>query len=222
MGDIMMKRTVAILLIIAGIGFIAYPKLKEYYYDRRQAKLLETWQQSLAVLEQDPEQVEDLPGDIGTGGGEAGSTENWRIKYIEQNMEGVLKIDKINLNMPILKGATEKNLLISVSSLTGTADPGEVGNYCIAGHRCRTTGRHFNKLDRLEEGDIIEVTTKDASYQYEVFENIIVKPEDTWVLAPQGEERLITLITCDYSEEPSLRLIVRGRLKTEEEDSSCG
>jgi len=33
------------------------------------------------------------------------------------------------------------------------------------------------------------------------------------VLAPQGEERLITLITCDYSEEPSLRLIVRGRLK---------
>ena len=64
--------------------------------------------------------------------------------------------------------------------------------------------------------------TKDATYQYEVFENIIVKPEDTWVLAPQGEERLITLITCDYSEEPSLRLIVRGRLKVEEEDSSCG
>jgi sortase A len=218
----MMKRAVAVILIIAGIGFIAYPKLKEYCYDRKQAQLLEAWQQSLAILEQDPEQVEDIPGDIGYGSGEAGASEDWRIKYIEQNMEGVLKIGKINLNMPILKGATEKNLLISVSSLEGTAGPGEVGNYCIAGHRCRTTGRHFNKLDRLEEGDIIEVITKDATYQYEVFENIIVKPEDTWVLAPQGEERLITLITCDYSEEPSLRLIVRGRLKVEEEDSSCG
>lgn len=217
-----MKRAVAVILIIAGIGFIAYPKLKEYYYDRRQAQLMEAWRQSLAILEQDPEQVEDIPGDIDSGGGEADAVEDWRIKYIEQNMEGVLKIDKINLNMPILKGATEKNLLISVSSLEGTAGPGEVGNYCIAGHRGRTTGRHFNKLDRLDEGDIIEVITKDASYLYEVFENIIVKPEDTWVLAPQGEERLITLITCDYSEEPSLRLIVRGRLKTEEEGSSCG
>lgn len=217
-----MKRVVAVLLIIAGIGFIAYPKLKEYYYDRKQAQLLEAWRQSLAILDQDLEQVEDIQGDIGTDGGEAGAAEDWRIKYIEQNMEGVLKIDKINLNMPILKGATERNLLISVSSLEGTAGPGEVGNYCIAGHRGRTTGRHFNKLDRLEEGDIIEVITKDVTYQYEMFENIIVKPEDTWVLAPQGEERLITLITCDYSEEPSLRLIVRGRLKTEDEDSPCG
>ena len=117
----MMKRAVAVILIIAGIGFIAYPKLKEYCYDRKQAQLLEAWQQSLAVLEQDPEQVEDIPGDIGAGSGEAGSSEDWRIKYIEQNMEGVLKIGKINLNMPILKGATEKNLLISVSSLEGTA-----------------------------------------------------------------------------------------------------
>jgi sortase A len=217
-----MKRAVAILLIIAGIGFVAYPKLKEYYYDRRQAQLLEAWQQSLAVLEQDPEQVEDIPGSTGAGGGEDAPAEDWRIKYIEQNMEGVLKIDKINLNMPILKGATDKNLLISVSSLDGTAGPGEVGNYCIAGHRCRTTGRHFNKLDRLGIGDAIDVTTKDASYQYEVFESIIVKPEDTWVLVPQGDERLITLVTCDYSEEPSLRLIVRGRLKTEESGSPCG
>jgi sortase A len=216
------KRAVAVILIITGLALMAYPKLKEYYYDRKQAQLLEAWRQSLEVLEQDPEQVEDMPGDDGTGGEEAGAAEDWRTKYIEQNMEGVLKIDKINLNMPILRGATERDLLISASSLEGTAGPGEVGNYCIAGHRGRTTGRHFNKLDRLKEGDIIEVITKDVTYQYEVFENIIVKPEDTWVLAPQGEERLITLITCDYSEEPSLRLIVRGRLKVEEEDSSCG
>ncbi len=42
------------------------------------------------------------------------------------------------------------------------------------------------------------------------------------MLAPQGEERLITLITYDHSEEPRWWLIVRGRLKTEEEGSSCG
>ncbi len=211
-----MKKAIAIFLIITGIALMAYPKLKEFYYDRRQAQLLEAWQESMDILEhQDPDEAEGIPEIRNTEDEEAARARERRERYIKQNMEGILKIDKINLNMPILKGATEMNLLISVSSLEGTAGPGEVGNYCIAGHRCRTSGRHFNRLDRLEEGDAIVVTTKDASYIYEVFENITVKPEDTWVLAPEGKERLITLITCDYSEEPSLRLIVRGRLVSE-------
>ena len=47
---------------------------------------------------------------------------------------------------------------------------------------------------------------------YRVFEVLIVKPGDTWVLQPSGEDKLITLVTCDYSQEPSVRLIVRGKL----------
>ncbi|MGI6703788.1 MAG: class D sortase [Clostridia bacterium] len=208
-----MKKAIAIFLIITGIALMAYPKLKEFYYDRRQAQLLESWQHSMAILErQDPDEAQEIPEGQDTDNDAAARAIEQRNRYIQQNMEGTLKIDKINLNMPILKGATEKNLLISVSSLTGPAGPGEVGNYCIAGHRCRTTGRHFNKLDRLEKGDSITVTTKDAVYSYEVFESLVVRPEETWVLMPEGNERLITLITCDYSEEPSLRLIVRGRL----------
>jgi sortase A len=211
-----MKKAVAIILIITGIAFVAYPKLKEYYYDRRQAQLLEAWQESMVTLErQDPDEVPETPGGQDADDEAAVRAREQRERYIQQNMEGTLRIDKINLNMPILKGATERNLLISISSLDGTAGPGEVGNYCIAGHRCRTSGRHFNKLDRLEQGDAIVVTTKDASYHYEVSESIIVQPEDTWVLAPEGKERLITLITCDYSKEPSLRLVVRGRLMPE-------
>ena len=209
-----MKKAVAIILIITGIALVAYPKLKEYYYDRRQAQLMEVWEESMDILErQDPDEAEGIPESADDEA--AARAREQRNRYIRQNMEGTLRIDKISLNMPILKGATERNLLISISSLDGTAGPGEVGNYCIAGHRCRTTGRHFNKLDRLGEGDAIVVTTKDSSYHYEVFESIIVQPEDTWVMAPEGDERLITLITCDYSEEPSLRLVVRGRLLSE-------
>jgi sortase A len=208
----MMKKVIAVMLIITGIALMAYPKLKEFYYDQRQAQLIEAWEESMKILErQDPDEVPEARESPGADE-EAARARERRERYIQQNMEGTLRIDKINLNMPILKGATEKNLLISVSSLTGTAGPGEVGNYCIAGHRCRTTGRHFNKLDRLEKGDSITVTTKDAVYTYEVFESLVVRPEETWVLMPEGNERLITLITCDYSEEPSLRLIVRGRL----------
>jgi sortase A len=210
-----MKKAVAVILIITGIALVAYPKLKEYYYDYRQARLLEAWEESLALLELPvQEEEEDIPESSGEDD-EAARAEEERMKYIEENMEGMLKIDRIRLKIPILKGATGKNLLISVSSLTGTAGPGETGNYCIAGHRCRTYGRHFNRLDEIEDGDSIEVITGEAHYVYEVFEKIIIKPEETWVMAPRSEDRLITLITCDYSSNPSVRLIVRGRLTSE-------
>ena len=55
------------------------------------------------------------------------------------------------------------------------------------------------------------------TYKYRVFEVLIVNPEDTWVLLPSGEEKLITLVTCDYSQKPSVRLVVRGKLVEEGE-----
>ena len=88
-----------------------------------------------------------------------------------------------------------------------------MGNYCIAGHHMRAYGRHFNRLSELGVGDEIKFIAADSTYVYRVFEVLIVKPEDTYVLeAPEGEEGLITLITCEYSRKPPLRLVVRGRL----------
>ena len=56
-----MKKAVAIILIITGIALVAYPKLKEYYYDRRQAQLMEVWEESMDILER---QVKDWEGRI--------------------------------------------------------------------------------------------------------------------------------------------------------------
>ncbi|MDI3480644.1 MAG: sortase [Tepidanaerobacteraceae bacterium] len=212
-----MKKIAPILLIIIGISLISYPKLRECYYDYKQHKILQAWQESLSELDgsEDMGQSETLnPTEF--DGQESSSTPGDRVesieKYIAAHMEGILIIKKINLRLPILKGATKQNLNLSVSSLEGTAGPGQPGNYCIAGHRSRTRGRHFNRLNELEKGDIIEVLTDKGHFIYEVQASIIAKPEDIWVLLPQGREKLINLITCDYSEKPPLRLIVRGKL----------
>lgn len=207
-----MRKFIAVFLIILGIALISYPKLKEYYCDIRQQKLLEAWDQSLAELEeyeenymtvQDMPEIREKPAD---------SQEHYLTQYIASHMEGILKIDKIKLQMPILKGATKANLNISVSSLEGTSNPGEIGNYCISAHRSRTYGRQFNRLHELENKDQIEIVQKDAIYIYEVFEKLIVEAEDTWVLLPREKEKLLTLITCDYSRKPYPRLVVRARL----------
>lgn len=208
-----MKKVMAVVLIITGILLISYPKLKETYYNIQQEKMMQLWEDALTELTE----YEDTAYNENTIEEELSkktAEEERKIKeeYISKHMEGLLYIEKINLKMPIITGITKKNLAISAASIEGTGSPGEPGNYCIAAHRGRTFGRQFNRLDELVKGDIIEVLSKETKYKYEVTEKLLVKAEDTWVLMPDGKEKLITLITCDYSTEPWQRLIIKGRL----------
>jgi len=134
-------------------------------------------------------------------------------QLVKRNIEGILKIEKIDLELPILSGATKSNLEISVSSINNTGKPGEIGNYSIAGHRSHTYGRHFNRLGEIEKGDIIEVVTGDAAYTYKVYDIFTVDPGEIWVLRPDGNHKEITLITCEPMINPTRRLIVRGRIE---------
>lgn len=211
----MMKKFIAVILILLGIFLISYPKLKETYFDYQQKKLIKAWS--------------DTMEDLGDYAGEASKEDafvqveseknDYLTGYIESHMEGVLKIDKINVLLPILKGATKTNLDISAASVSGTGKPGEIGNYCISAHRSRSYGRQFNRLNELKKGDKIEVVVKDKTYTYAVSDKFLVEAEDTWVMLPQKGEKLLTLITCDYSRKPYPRLIIRAKL-TESSESN--
>ena len=207
-----MRRLLAAILILTGLGLLAYPAARERYFDYRQQQFLQGWGkvQSAAVLAAAKET--GVGQEEATAPAPGPAPDPAREKYIQENMEGILAIDKIGLKIPVLKKDTKENLNISVAHVADTAGPGEVGNYVIAGHRMRTYGRHFNRLHELGKGDRMVFIGPDNTYLYRVFEVLVVKPEETWVLEPVGEEKLITLITCDYSRKPSLRLVVRGKL----------
>ena len=68
---------------------------------------------------------------------------------------GLLKIDKIDLNYPILSESNDELLKISICRFTGPM-PNEVGNLCIAGHNY-IDNRFFSRLNELNIGDKIEV-----------------------------------------------------------------
>lgn len=129
-----------------------------------------------------------------------------------KNMEGVLSIDKIDLQLPILTGATMDNMKISVASIANTGKAGAIGNYAIAGHRNLTYGKNFNRLDEVVLGDLIEVDTGSSKFVYKVEEKLYVLPTDVWVLQSKGSNREITLITCDPMIDPTHRLIVKGEI----------
>lgn len=117
---------------------------------------------------------------------------------------------------PIAQGTATKEVLnkIGVGHYTGTALPGEIGNFAIAGHRM-TYGAAFRDLDLLENGDQIIVETVDGWYTYRVDRTKIVKPTEVDVISPVPEnpgvvpsERWMTLTTCTPKWSAEKRLIV--------------
>lgn len=92
----------------------------------------------------------------------------------------------------------------------GTANPGEVGNMALAGHRDINSAL-FRELDRLKPGDPVFVSNSLREYKYIVTDSFVVSPEHTEVMDPTDDKR-VTLITCTPIGLATQRLIVTAIL----------
>lgn len=202
----MKKRYIGAGLIILGFAVLCIPSIKKRYEDNSQKKILEEWKDGLALIDSDEEET----AESGTQGSSNQKKKSTGKENTEQTV-GILKIPAIELEQPILEGATKQNLDISPATIEPTGRPGEEGNFAVAGHNSRTYGRHFNRISELQKEDEILVVTPDGTYSYQVTESFIVEAEDTWVLEPVLDGEEITLITCHYPKEgETQRLIVKG------------
>ena len=104
---------------------------------------------------------------------------------------GILRIPRINLDVPILEGTDELTLNRAVGHIEDTAEPGVDGNIGIAGHR----DGFFRGLMNVVIGDAIELETLHGTEQYRIERTWIVTPDDVSVLDPTPE-RSLTLVTC--------------------------
>jgi sortase A len=103
----------------------------------------------------------------------------------------VLRISKINLEVPLFDGTDDLTLNHAVGRIAGTARPGETGNIGIAGHR----DGFFRGLKDVKVGDPIELKTLEGTETYVVDRIQIVRPDDVGVLQRRPVPSL-TLVTC--------------------------
>jgi sortase A len=103
----------------------------------------------------------------------------------------VLRIARVNLEVPVLDGTSELVLNRGVGHIPGTVLPGEEGNIGIAGHR----DGFFRVLKDIGPGDMIELETKNGIDRYRVNQITIVRPNDVSVLERKPVSSL-TLVTC--------------------------
>jgi len=103
----------------------------------------------------------------------------------------VLRIPRIQLEVPVLPGTDDRTLDRAVGHIEDTALPGADGNSGIAGHR----DGFFRGLKDIAEGDLIELETTEVKEVYRVERTWVVDPEDVSVL-DQTPMRVLTLVTC--------------------------
>lgn len=123
--------------------------------------------------------------------------------------EAVLRVRAIDLEVPVYRGITERNLNRGAAWIDGTAPLGSAGNAGLASHR----DGYFRQLADIRVGDVIELQTLSRTQLYVVDRLSIVPPEAVEVLAPSNDPRL-TLVTCYpfYVVGPApKRFIVRAR-----------
>ena len=186
---------VGVVLLVAGLsclGWVAYQYfgtnvVSERVFQTEREQLRTTWTEEKKA---DPKGSKSDPG-----------------SKIPGEAMGLLRIPAFgnDYEIPIISGTDLRVLNKGVGHYTSTAQPGEIGNFALAGHRV-THGQPFSKLLELDEGDKIIVETRDAVYTYVLDappRSLTVKDTDTWVIDPvpgkpdvKPSQPLITLTTC--------------------------
>ena len=195
MKKITIYKIILIILIIVAIILTALV-IKKHVESNRTEKQAQTVVQEIKNKEMtNPEQI-----DV--------------IQEIDAEIEGykvigIINIPKIGIEYPILEKTDKTSLNLSITKFWGEKI-NQKGNVVLAGHN-NLNDRFFGKINKLENGDIIELTDSQmVTVKYQVFRTYVIDPNDIAYILPEDENaREVKLITCTNGNKN--RLIVKAR-----------
>ncbi len=129
---------------------------------------------------------------------------------MEYRVDSILNIPSLDINYPVLNDSNNELLKISLNKFWG-GEANAVGNYCIVGHNYDGKDIFFGKLNRIKNGDIVELKDKTGkNLKYQVYNKFIVQPTDVACTSQLTNGKTeMTLITC--ANGGKTRLIVKCR-----------
>jgi len=184
-----------LVMIMVGIGLMAYPHFHNLMSVQKQQALAEQ-------LRQEDERREDMK----------------RVNFEAaippaEQLDGKvwLELPKIGITAVVVYGTSTAQLNKGPGLLEGTASPGQNGNVVIAGHR-NTGGFWFRDLDKMEPGDKIILRYSGLGFEY-IVEKVFVVDQYEWTITEPVGYPAITLFTCHPYGSTEQRLVVRGKLE---------
>jgi sortase A len=121
---------------------------------------------------------------------------------------------------PVYDGVGDQQLRAGVGHFPTTEQPGQIGNFALAGHRSGVADPAFRDIDRITAGAEIQVTTAHRiTYTYTVTRVRTVAPTDVIVIAQvPGQasatptKAKLTLVTCWPATGHAKRVVVEADL----------
>lgn len=218
------NKTVYYMLIgfLVGISILLYPFISDFWNSKRQTRAIVNYESVLEELEdedytavferahaynkalynlRDPlVHYEEVEGYFDT------------LNVTKDQMIGYIKIDRINVELPIYHGTSESVLSQGVGHFQGSSLPvgGKNTHSILSAHRGLPSSKLFTDLDRVEIGDTFEIVILDQIFTYQVDQIKVIDPTETGDLYIIEGEDYCTLLTCTPYGINTHRLLVRG------------
>lgn len=208
-----MKKILPIILIVIGLLLILTPFLTEqivkYYIKNSLTDDIsadEIRANNNREVEFDPSAVKDV---------EIVSAVSGAMDFDRELMVGILTIPDLNVNLPILKGLTNANLIAGAATMKPDQAMGQ-GNYTLAGHNMKNKDLLFGRLMDIDIGATVTLSDKNMIYEYKIYDTVVVPDTATdMLLDERAKERgkpIVSLMTCYHSSKTGKRFFALGEL----------
>ena len=127
-------------------------------------------------------------------------------KIEDDNILGILTIEKINWRATVKDGSTQEILKEYIGHISETAKYD--GNIGLAAHNRANKYSYFARMNELEHGDKLIYKTKFYTRTYIVNKKKVIYDTD-WSELKNTEDNRITMITC-IKDKPNQRLCVQA------------
>ena len=214
---------ILVVALIVGLGLLAYPSFSDYWNSFHQSRAVMSYAESVANMDTEEyerilNEARDYNAQLAERGIDWILTDEKKAAYMSQldisgnGVMGYIKIQKIDVTLPVYHGTEENVLQTSIGHLEQSSLPvsGETVHSMLSGHRGLPSARLFTDLDKLKEGDTFSVTVLNETTTYEVDHVWIVTPEDLSHLTIDKGKDYCTLITCTPYGINTHRLLVRA------------
>lgn len=192
-------RTLGTLMIVAGVGLLAWALLVWRWEDPF-TSLYTAWKQRELASSFDRRlSAYDVPVPAGASLAAIRRTMRTEATRYRRGAErgsaiGRLRAPRLGVNMIFVEGTDHESLKRGPGRQRQTFMPGEGNLIYIAGHRT-TYSAPFSRIDRFERGDLVTLEMPYATFIYAITRHQIVASTATWVLRPRRRE-VLALQAC--------------------------
>lgn len=221
---------ILLLVVIIGIGFIAYPVISNKYYTVKTNYAIKNFDDTVKKISKEDikkrmtlahaynsaifgatDNVAKFKDPYSDEEKREGMAEYARMLEVHEKI-GHIKIPEINVDLPIYAGTSPQILEMGIGHMEGSSLPvGGKNTHCVlTGHRGLPKAKLFTDLNRMKIGDTFYIKNLGGTLAYEVDSIKVIEPTHFDDLRIIPGKDYVTLLTCTPYMINTHRLLVRG------------